>query len=312
MTKLSLTLLLALLLGTAASGCGSEAEEAPTSVRDAITVTGDFGERPGIKVLAPLEIEETTSWVAGEAGTGDKVGETATVVLQITLADGRTGKTAVSTFDQGQRPLEVQLGESVFPALSKSLVGQPAGSRIVVASTSDDAYGDKGAPQIGIKAGDPVVMVVDILTTDPETVLEGPTGATLKAPATAPRVREQGGAPVSVDVAKLRKPKKLVVVPLREGTGPEITSPDRVSVNYVGQVWGAKKPFESSFGGDSLAATIGLGGVIKGWDQGLEGVKEGARVMLVIPPSLGYGKTDQGEIPADSTLVFVIDVLGVG
>ena len=64
-------------------------------------------------------------------------------------------------------PLEVKLGDQVFPSLNTALVGKPADSRIVVASTPDDAYGDSGSPQIGIKGGDSVVMVADILSTDP-------------------------------------------------------------------------------------------------------------------------------------------------
>ena len=76
----------------------------------------------------------------------------------------------------------------MFPSLASSLVGKAADSRVVVASTSDDAYGDQGASQIGIKAGDSVVMVADILSTDPTKVLDGPTGDDPEPPATAPRI----------------------------------------------------------------------------------------------------------------------------
>ncbi len=309
MTKLCLALLL--LLGTAAAGCGTDTAKAPTALRDSITVTGDFGDKPVLDLKAPVKVPETTVWTETE-GDGDEVGATATAILQLTLADARTGKTAISTFDEGQRPLEVKLGESVFPALSQGLTGKTAGTRVVVASTSDDAYGDQGAPQIGIEGGDPVVMVADILSTDPTSVLEGPTGAAVAPAATAPRLLERDGEPVGFDFAGLRKPKKLVVVPLREGTGPAIESPDRVTVNYLGQVWNAKKPFESSFTAEPATFSVGLGGVIKAWDQGLAGIKEGGRVLLLCPPALAYGKTEQAKIPADSTLVFVVDVLGVG
>ncbi len=311
MKKLSLTLLLSLLLGTAAAGCGSEPDGAPTALRDAVSVTGEFGKRPEVKLEAPVKVPETTVWTETE-GDGDKVGASATAILSLTLADARTGKTAISTFDEGQRPLEVQLGESVFPALTKGLTGKAAGTRVVVASTSDDAYGDQGAPQIGVKGGDPVVMVADILSTDPTSVLPGPTGASIAPPATAPTLLESNGTPTGFDFTGLRKPKKLVVVPLREGTGPAIEDPDRVTVNYLGQVWDAKKPFESSFPAEPATFSVGLGGVIKAWDQGLDGIKEGGRVLLLCPPGLAYGKTDQGKIPANSTLVFVVDVLGVG
>lgn len=51
------------------------------------------------------------------------------------------------------------------------------------------------------------------------------------------------------------------------------------------------------------------GGVIEGWLEGLKGQKVGSEVLLVVPPSLGYGDQAQGEIPANSTLVFVVDIL---
>ncbi len=310
--RLAARLAAALLLAIAAAACGSDDEPGKgTTVRDRISVEGAFGEPPKLDIQSPLEIPESTSWTL-ETGAGDKVSATSTAILQLTLADGRTGKTAISTHDEGQRPLEVRLGQDVFPSLAQALVGKSADSRIVVASTADDAYGDAGAPQVGIESGDPVVMVVDILSTDPTSVLDGPTGDALPAPATAPTLVEKDDLPVGFDFAKLRKGKKLVVVPLRAGTGPVIANPDRVTVDYLGSVWGAEKPFSETFTSEPATVTIGLSSVIKAWDAGLAGQKEGARVLLICPPDLAYGATAQPDIPANSTLVFVVDVLGVG
>ena len=88
---------------------------------------------------------------------------------------------------------------------------------------------------------------------------------------------------------------------------------DNVTVNYYGAVWGQDQPFDESYS-RGTPASFGLtpGGLIEGWVKGLEGVTVGSRVMLVIPPDLGYGPQGSGEkIPGNSTLVFVIDVLGV-
>ena len=310
MNKL-LPALLALLLGTALAGCGNGREAAPTDVRDRVKVSGDVGAKPTIGITTPLELDKSSSWVL-KKGDGDAVGAQATAILQLTLADGRTGRTAVSTLDAGQRPLETKLGPQVFPSLVDALAGRPAGSRVVVASTAEDSYGAQGAPQIGIKSGDPVVMVADVLSTDPTSVLDAPSGPTLTAPAAAPRLVESGGVPSGIDVARLRKPRKLVVVPLREGTGPVVEPPERVTVKYLGEGWGAPKPFESSFTKEPAQFSSGLGGVIPAWDRGLAGLKEGARVMLVCPPRLAYGAEGRPGIPPSSTLVFVVDVLGVG
>lgn len=311
MTQLRRAAAAVLALALTASACGAAEKEEPASPRDQIKVSGDFGAKPTITFKTPLKLTETSSWVA-RAGKGDKVGAEATAIVQLTMADGRTGKTAISTFDQGQRPLEAKVGDQIFPSLAQALAGKPASSRLVVASTADDAYGDRGAPQIGIKGGDPVVMVADILSTDPTSVLDGPSGATIAPPATAPAVVEKDGLPVGFDFTKARKPRKLVVIPLREGTGPEVEGPDRIAADYVGQVWDAAKPFQETFSKEPAGFSVGLKLVIPAWDSALAGQKEGARVMIIAPPDVAYGAAAQPGIPANSTLVFIVDVLGVG
>jgi peptidylprolyl isomerase len=305
--------LLAVVVGAALTGCGTSADgQAPTDVRGAVAVSGAFGAKPTIKIRTPLDLEESSSWVLRQ-GTGDKVGAEATVILQLTLADARTGKTALSTKDSAPGALQADMASQLFPSLATALTGKAAGSRVVLAATADDSYGDRGAPQVGVRGGDPVVMVADILSTDPTSVLPGPTGATLAPPATAPRVVETDGKPTGIDVTGSKKPKKLVVVPLREGTGPVVTSPERITVDYLGEVWGQTTPFESSYTKEPTSFSVGLGGVIPAWDQGLAGLKEGARVMLICPPGVAYGAAGRPpSIPPSSTLVFVIDVRGVG
>jgi peptidylprolyl isomerase len=301
----------ALVLALTATACGSDDKEKETSgLQDQIEVTGTYGEKPEIDIQEPVKVPETTSWTTVE-GTGEQVGAEATTILALTLADGRTGKVAISTHDEGQRPLEIKLGDQVFPALTKTIVGQTAGSRVVVASTPEDAYGEKGAPQLGIKGGDPLVMVADILSTDPTSVLDGPTGETREPPADAPGIEQSGDELTGVDVSGLKKPGKYRAIVLREGTGPKVET-DRIAADYLGQVWGAKEPFNNTYGKEPVQFSIGLGGVIPAWDKGLTGLKEGARVMLICPPETAYGAAAQPGIPASSTLVFVIDVLGVG
>jgi peptidylprolyl isomerase len=309
-TRFHLTVIAVLALAFINTACGSAEKKDATTLRNRIKVSGDFGERPALDIDPPLKLTESTSW-SEETGNGDKIGSDATTILQLTLADGRTGKTAISTFDQA-RALEVKLGEQVFPSLVQALGGKPAKSRVVVASTSDDAYGEEGAPQIGIKGGDPVVMVADVISTDPTSVLDEPTGATRPGPATAPVLKERAGLPAGFDFTNARKVNKLTVIPLREGTGPVVEEPDRIAARYLGQVWGAKQPFKETFSKEPAFFSIGMASVIKAWDSALAGQKEGSRVLVITPPGTAYGATAQPDIPANSTLVFVVDVLGVG
>lgn len=299
-----------LVLALAATACGSGGSAA-RSVEDRIEVSGELGKRPRLDVETPLEVTRTQSWTE-KTGAGDRVGPEATTILHLTILNGRTGETAISTFAKGQQPLEAALGDQLFPSLSQALVGKRADSRVVLASTADDAYGEGGSPQIGIEGGDPVVVVADILSTDPTTVLDGPTGSEVATRKAAPVLEERSGLPVGFDFAGKRKPRKLTAYTLREGTGPPVESPDRIAADYLGQVWGASEPFEETFSSEPSTFSIGLSNVIKAWDTALAGQKEGARVLVVCPPRLAYGAAAKPGIPANSTLVFVVDVLGVG
>lgn len=115
-----------------------------------------------------------------------------------------------------------------------------------------------------------------------------------------------------VEVPKGPAPKELVSKDLIEGSGPEAQAGDEVTVQYVGVLYKTGKEFDASWNrGEPFSFTLGAGGVIPGWDQGVEGMKVGGRRMLIIPPELAYGSQGGGPIPPESTLVFVIDLLSV-
>ncbi|MFI2372525.1 FKBP-type peptidyl-prolyl cis-trans isomerase [Streptomyces sp. NPDC018833] len=105
-------------------------------------------------------------------------------------------------------------------------------------------------------------------------------------------------------------PKELKVNVISEGDGPALKKGDLAKVDYLGQLWDGDKPFDNSFDrGEPFAVTIGGGGVIEGWQKALDGQKVGSRIEVAIPPELGYGAQGQGEIPANATLAFVMDVV---
>ena len=95
------------------------------------------------------------------------------------------------------------------------------------------------------------------------------------------------------------------------GTGAEAVAGKTVSVNYTGTLTDGTK-FDSSYDRNQpFEFELGAGRVIKGWDQGVAGMKVGGKRKLVIPPSLGYGAQANGKIPANSTLVFEVELLDV-
>jgi FKBP-type peptidyl-prolyl cis-trans isomerase FkpA len=104
---------------------------------------------------------------------------------------------------------------------------------------------------------------------------------------------------------------------LTVGTGTEAAFGSGLTVNYSGWLYDASKPdakgvqFDSSAGREAFLFTLGAGGVIAGWDEGLLGMKAGGVRRLIIPPSLAYGGSRNGPIPPFATLVFDIELVSV-
>lgn len=125
-----------------------------------------------------------------------------------------------------------------------------------------------------------------------------------EAPAKKPKVTVPGGPP----------PKKLEEKDLVEGGGAEAKPGDAVTVQYVGVGYESGEEFDASWDrGEPFTFSLGAGEVIKGWDQGVAGMKVGGRRELTIPPNMAYGPA--GSPPAigpNETLIFVVDLLAVG
>ncbi len=108
-------------------------------------------------------------------------------------------------------------------------------------------------------------------------------------------------------------PTELTVEDITVGDGPEAAVGHRVDVHYVGVAWSDGRQFDASWDRRStFDFKLGGGEVIKGWDQGVAGMKVGGRRRLTIPPGLGYGAARAGGvIKPNETLVFVVDLVGV-
>jgi len=105
---------------------------------------------------------------------------------------------------------------------------------------------------------------------------------------------------------------KLQIEDMVVGTGAEAIKGKLVSVHYTGWLTDGKKFDSSKDRGQPFQFPLGRGHVIQGWDQGVEGMKVGGKRKLTIPPELGYGAQGAGgAIPANATLVFEVELLGV-
>jgi FKBP-type peptidyl-prolyl cis-trans isomerase len=150
-----------------------------------------------------------------------------------------------------------------------------------------------------------LVLAVAACTT-PETKQEQPAKAAA-APA-APAAKAACANPVP-------PPSELVAKDLEPGTGDTVRFRTAVLMSYTGWLYDGCQPdfkgemFDTSEAKPSLSFMVGVGKMIRGWDEGVIGMKEGGKRLLVIPPDKGYGAAGApGKIPPNSTLVFVVHV----
>jgi peptidylprolyl isomerase len=143
------------------------------------------------------------------------------------------------------------------------------------------------------------------------------TSTSTTATATGPTIVTPKSGPLSkkptITLPKTAAPASLKTVDLIAGTGAAVATGDTITVNYTGELYKNGSVFDSSWnaGRTQFSTLIGAGAVIKGWDQGLIGMRVGGRRELIIPPALAYAAAGQGAVPPNATLIFVIDLLSV-
>ena len=158
----------------------------------------------------------------------------------------------------------------------------------------------------------------------PATTVPVPTTTTPTTSATSPTTPKAASVPSSgplstepkITVPSGAAPTKLVTKDMITGTGAVAKTGDELTVDYVGALYSNGKVFDASWShggpkGVPFQFQLGVGDVIKGWDDGVAGMRIGGRRELIIPPSLAYGSTARTGIPANSTLIFIVDLLGV-
>jgi peptidylprolyl isomerase len=106
-------------------------------------------------------------------------------------------------------------------------------------------------------------------------------------------------------------PTTLLTKDLQSGTGAAAKAGSQLEVNYDLYTWSDKVDQQNSFASGGFPLTLGAGSVIPGWDEGLVGIKQGGRRLLIIPPDKGYGATGNQSIKPNETLVFVVDAVTV-
>jgi peptidylprolyl isomerase len=307
-------LLLVPVLVLALAGCGSSSSSSSaatsTDPLDAVSITGAVGTKPQVewKTKFTANDVQTTTLTKGD---GDTIAEGDQVQAQIWIGNGFSQKEAYSTYDQGGAQT-LTLNGQLSPVFADAIKGAAVGSRIVVTAPADELVGEGGNADLGISNKDPLLVVIDLLG-KPKPPLDGPQGKPQPSPAWAPKLVTKGDKVTGLDFAKTPKPDgKLRSAVLIQGTGATVKKGQSITVNYLGQVYQAKQPFDESYTKEPATYGIGTGQVIPGSDKTLVGQKVGSRVILAIPPQEGYGKQGQPQagIKGTDTLYFVVDILG--
>ena len=304
---------LAALAGCAVvAGCAGS----PTSsANGAVTVSGSFGKTPTVTIPAEkASADLVISTPIKGSGATLKTGDSPLADVALYKWSGTQHSELYSTFSTGPQIIPAQLG---LPGLAKALKDARLGSRVVAVLPPKYAYGTTGESQLGVKGTDTLVWVIDLLQQYSGTqAASGPQVST--GGGTLPSVTAKAGQAPVITVPKTSAPASLSVTTLIKGSGPKLTKGDTVVTQYVGAIWRTGSVFASSWPstqqptGQLFGFQLG-GNVIAGFTQGLTGVPVGSRVMLVIPPSLGYGPAGgnaNAGIQKTDTLVFVVDVLG--
>ena len=137
------------------------------------------------------------------------------------------------------------------------------------------------------------------------------TSSTQASPTALPEVGGSKGSKPTISAPSGNAPKALQQKDIFVGTGKEAVATSTLEVHYTLMAWSTGSLVESSWD-SGQTATFPLSGVIAGWQQGIPGMREGGRRLLVIPPDLGYGASGAGAaIGPNETLIFVVDLIKV-
>jgi peptidylprolyl isomerase len=311
MRRIAAALLVPLAACAALAACGSS----PSSPNAAVTVNGSFGRTPNVTI--PAEKASTNLVVSTPiqgSGAALKSGDSPLADVALYKWSGTKHTLLYSTFSTGPQIIPAQLG---LTGLATALKDAHLGSRVVAVLPPKYAYGSTGESQLGVKGTDTLVWVIDLLQQySGSQSAAGPQITT--GGGALPTVTAKAGQAPAITIPKSSPPTGLSVTTLIKGSGPKLTTGETVVTQYVGAIWRTGSVFASSWpssqqpDGQLFGFQIG-GNVITGFTTGLTGVPVGSRVMLVIPPQLGYGPAGgnaNAGIQKDDTLVFVVDVLG--
>lgn len=277
------------------------------SAVEQIDVLGEFGTQPEVSFPTPLSGEGVETQVVIEGDGGEIVGGQR-VSLHFIGFNASNGEEIQGSEFGTENFISQDLIEGATPDFCKALTGVQVGSRVAVLLDAAAAHNSLGIPSLGINEDAGVIFVFDVVNA----FLPKANGAARSPESGMPTVITAPSGQPGIQIPASSAPSEFRRTVLIEGGGEPIEIGDTVVLHYSGWTWNGDQ-FDSSWeSGAPATFPITNEGLIEGFVMGLEGVTVGSQVIAVIPPELGYGDLAQGSIPAGSTLIFVIDILGKG
>jgi FKBP-type peptidyl-prolyl cis-trans isomerase len=316
MRRIAAALLLPVIVaGVAVAGCGSSTTPAAGNSNAAVKVTGAFDKAPAVQIPSQ-DASGKLVYNTPIKGSGSPLSAGNDALAQIAVYTWRGTSHALlqSTYASGPQIIPASTN---LPGLAAAMKGATIGSRILAVLPPKYAYGPDGNSQLGVTGADTLVWVVDLLQQFAPNASASGTHVSDGGGRLPTVTAKPGQAPV-VTIPKNAPPSKLSVTTLIKGSGAKIAAGDTVVAQYVGTNWRTGDVFSTSWPSSEQPSAMPFsfqlgGGVIAGWNDGLPGATVGSRVMLVIPPALGYGPVGgqaSAGIKKNDTLVFVIDIIG--
>ncbi|MEN9713422.1 MAG: hypothetical protein RLZZ164_86 [Actinomycetota bacterium] len=280
---------------------------------DKISATGDFDTKPTVTIAAPISSKTIATKVLSE-GTGKKYYGNQLVKFEYTALNATTGATFSSSKYDGTDAITQEFDKGQQIDFCKALGGVREGSRVAVLIPAKMAHKNQGDVTNKIGANDDVVFVLDLL----KVYYNKAYGAGWVHQDGAPTLLTAANGQPSVQIPKTAAPTSTkLYLTVKSPETQEVAIGDTVTLQYSGFLWSNGTVFDSSWtSGQPVTWTLSQDGFIKGFVRALTESRDGKaphvgdQIMAVIPPSEGYGNTEKTGIPAGSTLVFVIDILG--
>lgn len=295
------------LVGCSASPASTCSTPTDSAVASVVDVTGDFGAAPTVSVRSPFVPSEAGTQTLIE-GDGRRITtDSQLALIDVTVFDAATGEQVGATRyspDLASATPIVRLTEAV-PALSPLLKCVSEGSRVAVAIPGDEV-GTKGAQGFGLGDGDGAIFVLDVR----KVFLPAADGADqFNADSGMPSVvRAPDGQPGVVTPAG-DAPTETRSQTIKKGDGEAVTADSSVVIHLQGIAWGAKTTFASTWknGAPGQATVSALPPALA---SALEGETVGSQVLVVVPADQTEQDQQILQAPADTALVYVVDILG--